>query len=67
MSQFNLQGEFFKLNNDTFECILDTRGDRFATLRNILTYDTIRIRKEYIIEEYEYIDRSSLGYSMMRG
>jgi hypothetical protein len=65
MSQYNLFGHYFRLNDEILECIADATGQRFATFRNIYTFETTNIRKEFVIEDYEFLDRSA--HNMMRG
>lgn len=67
MSQFNLYGHYFRLNDEILECIADAIGQRSATFRNIYTLDTITIRKENVIEDYEFLERGTVGHNMMRG
>ncbi len=65
MSQYNLFGHYFRLNDEILECIADATGKRFATFRNIYTFEITTIRKEFVIEDYEFLDRSA--HNMMRG
>lgn len=66
MSQYNLFGHYFRLNDEILECIADAIGERFATFRNIYTLESIRIRKDFVIEDYEHLDNMR-AYNMMRG
>lgn len=67
MSEWILMGHYFRLNDEIIECIDDAIGRRYATFRNIYNYDITSIRKEFVCEDYEYLDRTLTPHNMMRG
>lgn len=67
MSYYNLLGHYFRINEEILECINDTNGKKFATFRNIYTYDIFTIRKEFVIEDYEYLGKEIIAHNMIRG
>jgi hypothetical protein len=67
MSNYNLLGHYFCINGEILECINDEIENRFATFRNIYTYDISIIRKEFVIEDYEYLGKEIIAHNMMRG
>lgn len=67
MSNYNLLGHYFRINGEILECINDAINKRFATFRNIYTYDIFTIGKDFIIEDYEYIGKEIIPHNMMRG
>lgn len=63
MSEFNFQGSFFMVpnTNNIIHCISDDYGKKYAKFRDTITKDIFEIYKEYLLDDYLYLNMMSMS------
>lgn len=63
MSEFNLQGNYFKIPNsdETILCVSDVKGLKYASFKHENNENIIKIRKDIVIEDYLWLEMMSVS------
>lgn len=61
MSEFNLQGNYFKIpnTNDIILCVNDIKGIKYANFKYLNNENIVKIQKEFVIEDYLWLEMMS--------
>jgi len=63
MSEFNLQGNYFKIPNsdEIILCVSDIKGMKYASFKYENNENIIKLRKEIVIEDYLWLEMMSIS------
>ena len=63
MSEFNLQGNYFKIpdSDEIILCVSDIKGMKYASFKYENNEIIIKIRKDIVIEDYLWLDMMSIS------
>jgi hypothetical protein len=63
MSEFNLQGNYFKIPNsdEIILCVSDIKGIKYASFKYENNENIIKIRKDIVIEDYLWLEMMTIS------